>query len=452
MLKERKEVIKHSAAVHIQNSITLLQRRAWNLMLANAYDDLPIEELYSIRVKDLAEALEFDSKNQNYLKAALRALATCGVEWNVLDKDGDPEWGITTLLAEAKINKGVCTYAYSPTMRERLHNPRMYARLSLSMQNKFDSKHALALWELCVDYLDASRSEGQTPWISLATFRKFMGLSEDMYREFKKLNKWVIKDPIKEINRVTDFHVKPEYQRQQRKVVGVKFKIRRVLHIAQQNIKQGVLFPELEDMPLMMKELTNAGLGMHDAWEIWQQGFAYVESDTTSKDIEFDFYVREKIDLLKRRQQQGKVKNVSGFLLEAIKKNYTNAEFAASKKAEDSQKRRQELEPWQREKAQLEKAKQVRIEQQCRHIANDLPEFISEIMDTLLAEQPFLRQFHKSGKGPLENYQSNAFLAGQIDTELVQRFPDRFTAIDQEYDPKITVLDKKIAALSLPNP
>ena len=290
------------------------------------------------------------------------------------------------------------------------------------------------------------------PMLLHVAFRKFMGLSEDMYREFKKLNKWVIKDPIKEINRVTDFHVELEYQRQQRKVVGVKFKIRRVLHIAQQNIKQGVLFPELEDMPLMMKELTDAGLGMHDAWEIWQQGFAYVESDTTSKDIEFDFYVREKIDLLKRRQQQGKVKNVSGFLLEAIKKNYTNPEFAASKKAEDSQKRRQELEPWQREKAQLEKAKQVRIEQQCRHIANDLPEFIGEIMDTLLAEQPFLRQFHKSGKRPLENYQSNAFLAGQIDTELVQRFPDRFTAIDQEYDPQITVLDKKIAALSFPNP
>ena len=61
--------------------------------------------------------------------------------------------GRTTLLAQAKIKRGICTYAYSPEIRRRLHNPRMYARLSLRMQNKFESKHAQALWELCADYL-----------------------------------------------------------------------------------------------------------------------------------------------------------------------------------------------------------------------------------------------------------------------------------------------------------
>jgi hypothetical protein len=35
-VQSRKEVIKHSAAVQIQNNITLLQRRAWNVLLANA--------------------------------------------------------------------------------------------------------------------------------------------------------------------------------------------------------------------------------------------------------------------------------------------------------------------------------------------------------------------------------------------------------------------------------
>jgi hypothetical protein len=90
-MNEHKEVIKHSAAIQIQNNITLLQRRAWNVLLANAYEDLPIEERYGIRVKELMRVLEFDSKNEAHLKEAFKALTTCGVEWNILDKDGEQE-------------------------------------------------------------------------------------------------------------------------------------------------------------------------------------------------------------------------------------------------------------------------------------------------------------------------------------------------------------------------
>ena len=186
-MKDKDEVVKHSAAIHIQNNITLLQRRAWNVLLANAYDALPFEEKHGITVVDLTKKLEFDSKNDDYLKEALEALVGCKVKWNVLDKDNKWEWGVTTLLAYATIKDGLCTYSYSPPLRERLHNPNIYARISLSMQNKFDSKHALALWELCLDYLDRAKQYGETPWIPLETFRELMGIAEEMYPEFKKL-------------------------------------------------------------------------------------------------------------------------------------------------------------------------------------------------------------------------------------------------------------------------
>jgi hypothetical protein len=137
----------------------------------------------------LTKKLEFDSKNDDYLKEALEALVGCKVKWNVLDKDNKWEWGVTTLLAHATIKDGLCTYSYSPPLRERLHNPNIYARISLSMQNKFDSKHALALWELCLDSLDRPKQYGETPWIPLETFRELMGIAEEMYPEFKKLNK-----------------------------------------------------------------------------------------------------------------------------------------------------------------------------------------------------------------------------------------------------------------------
>ncbi len=63
MLKGTQEVVKHSAAIQIQNNITLLQRRAWNVLLANAYDELPTQETHQVKVRELMENLEFTRKN-----------------------------------------------------------------------------------------------------------------------------------------------------------------------------------------------------------------------------------------------------------------------------------------------------------------------------------------------------------------------------------------------------
>ncbi len=191
--KEENEVIKASAAIQIEGKITLLQRRAWNVLLARAYDELPYKERHAVRVPDL----------------------------------------------------------YGPTLREKLYNPHMYARLSLLVQNRFESKHALTLWELCVDYLGAKRDCGETPWIDIDAFRKIMGIEDSHYYAalFKKLKQKVITPALIEINRLSDFSVTVEYQHKGRRVSALKFKMRRVFLLPGPANTQTPLFPELDDMP-----------------------------------------------------------------------------------------------------------------------------------------------------------------------------------------------------------
>ena len=243
----RQEVIKNSAAIQIDNRITLLQRRTWNALLFHAYNGLENEEEHSISLQYLAILVGYDSHDMEYLKETSKAMMRCIVEWDVLDKDGSPEWGATALLAQVKIKRGICTYAYSPELRRRLHNPAMYARLDLNLQKQFESKYSLALWELCTDYLGSGREYGETPFIPIEVFRKLMGLTENMYPAFMNFNQKVIKPAVEEINQVSDFRVVVDYQRQGRKVTAIKFKMTRVRLLPEPRSEQRTLFPDIED-------------------------------------------------------------------------------------------------------------------------------------------------------------------------------------------------------------
>lgn len=448
-MKDTDEVVKHSAAIQIQNNITLLQRRAWNVLLANAYDELPIEEMYNIKVVDLMEKLEFDSKNDDYLKDALEALVGCKMKWNVLDRDNRWEWGVTTLLAHAIIKNGLCTYSYSPPLRERLHNPNIYARISLSMQNKFDSKHALALWELCLDYLDKIKNYGETPFIPLEKFRELMGIADDMYPEFKKLNKWVIKDPIEEINEVTDFYVEVDYRRDCRKIVAIKFRMRRVLQLTTQTVGEDGVHSALQDFPALVQELQEVGCSVHEAWDIWYQGPACIEAESRPINVDFETYVREKIHLLKK-QPKGKIKNTTGFLLDAIKKNYTNADFAALQQARTITKSGCILAKLQHDKEGVESEKQQQIHQICQQIIRETPEIVDPLLHKVFAEEPFYRHVYDSAKTLLENYHDHVFFSARIDIQLVQQYPEKFQVLHQVYEHKIAEIEQKIVAIQAP--
>ena len=74
-LAEINEVIKASPAIQIQSKVTHLQRRAWNVLLANAYNELPNNDIHRVSVAELARKLGFNSHNEDHLKETLNHLS-----------------------------------------------------------------------------------------------------------------------------------------------------------------------------------------------------------------------------------------------------------------------------------------------------------------------------------------------------------------------------------------
>ena len=327
-LLERDEFIKASPAIQIQGNITHLQRRAWNVLLANAYDELPNRDIHRVSIVELADKLGFNSRNQEHLKDMLKALTECLVEWNTLGKDKNQVWGVAALLASAEIEKGICTYAFAPHLRLKLYNPRVYAKLNLRLQNRFSDRHALILWELCFDYFDTARDHGETPFIALEKFRELMGVADAKYPAFKTLNQCVIKPAVKEINALTNFFVEVEQKRKGRKIAFLKFKISRLREILSVAATQESLFSDLEDLPGVANVLIQAGVARKEALKIAKQEWKVVAAADVPLEgyRDFEAYIKEKIGLAK---QATGVKNIGGFIVNAVRENYQDPIFQA---------------------------------------------------------------------------------------------------------------------------
>lgn len=458
------QVKKHSAAIQIEGKITLLQRKTWNALLWHAYNDLSTKDIHEISVLDAMRFVGYESHDDDYFKAALEALAGCKVKWNILDKDGAPEWGFAVLLASANIKNGHCSYGFAPHLRQKLYNPDVYARIDLDLQKRFGSKYSLALWELCTDYLGGKREAGETPWIAVAEFRKLMGVEGGIYDSFKRVTERVISPALAEVNHVSDFRVTVEHQRQGRKVTALKFKMRRVAMLPEPENMQTSFFPDLDDMPPVVRELGDAGLMKKDAWEIWQMGFAVVDEAVRPAPIgdvdkAFHRYVQEKIHLLKRRQAAGKIENITGFLREAIKRNYANPEFGQEGERRKIAEARQAEKLRKEEKQQLQKQLERQLEELKRSndralsaLFDEMAASFSEELETalpgLLAERPFLRQFHKSDQSALENYRSSHVLAAELNRHLESCAPARIQPVKERHAVQIAAMEEKIAALS----
>jgi hypothetical protein len=180
------------------------------------------------------------------------------------------------------------------------------------------------------------------------------------------------------------------------------------------------------------------------------------QPDIMSEDEEGAFlhYVREKVDLLKRRQALGKVENSTGFLMEAIRKNYANPEFGMAEKQKETHRRREDkaarerkLERLKDEKIELERARRDEARAVCKDIIQASPELAEEAAKALAQEVQWFKNQYDPGRSVLENYQKVPGLWVEMDKYLEEHHAERFGEIQEKYDGQLEDIGKKIAEL-----
>jgi hypothetical protein len=301
----RETVKKNVAAIHISGKLSLLQRKLSNVLLLNAYDALTTAQSHTIDARTLATIVGYNSNDFDTLRASLRALAETVAEWDMLDDKGRQEWGVSSLLSFAKLKNGVCEYAYSPALAQKLHDPKIYALINVHIQRNFSSGHGLALYENCYRFV-RTRSTG---WWSLETFRKLMGVDGSSYYEsFKHLNAKIIKPAVAEVNKSSDIIITPEFQKKGRAVTEIRFVIKSNPQMAMFQIDDS------DGMRNLATYKALRGQGVSD--RLARQWITEHGED----------YVKQKLSLM---EEQAEVKSSVGYLSAALRDDYQPQQVTA---------------------------------------------------------------------------------------------------------------------------
>jgi len=236
------------ALIHIEHRISLLQYKYWILLLREykrQYDaNIPAEEgdWRYMPMAEIAKAIGY-VPNKKELWDDLEALKNQTIAYNFLSKDGGTAKRGTGFITEWEVHAtriGFKFPSFIIDVVKGLDEPRaIFQLLNWQIFNAFSGKYEAIIYKLCRDY----RGVRKTPYFDLASFRKYMGIEEHEYKEFRDLNRLAIAGPVKTINNsdVSDLRVEVEYEKRGRKVIGLRF----LVEAKQQSI---IPFDEIENL------------------------------------------------------------------------------------------------------------------------------------------------------------------------------------------------------------
>lgn len=231
-----------------RGELALIDRKTFNYLINRVYPELRADEalVHRVAVADVLDFLGHTSTDR--LHETLARLSSVQILIDYQDADGKRHSVGARYLSYdmAKASDGWITFAFDPILLRFLHNPRVFATLSLAHVRRFRSDYAAKLYEIMALHQNRQHPHWEP---DLDQFRETLSVSEG-YERFDNLRKRVIEVAVDEVNEIAPFSVDVEYVKAGRggRVVAVRFTAlpkgpRTLLEMSAAGIPSGVRRP-----------------------------------------------------------------------------------------------------------------------------------------------------------------------------------------------------------------
>lgn len=207
----------------ISDSLTLSDRRIYNLLIADAWDNINQPVLHPIRLHDLRGT----DKDNTRPRDSLRRLMKVVIAFDVVE-DGIKREVLSQLLGPCKLDhnpQGLVYYTFPEPIRAAVESSTMFARLRRDLLCQFRSKYALSLYEMVQKRVNLSFKTSED--FTLDDLRQKLGVEKGLYPAYRSLNQKVILPAKTEVNEISDVFCELREIKEGRKVVGLRLSWRK---------------------------------------------------------------------------------------------------------------------------------------------------------------------------------------------------------------------------------
>lgn len=206
-----KKPVNTLAIVPQSHKITVLGRKAYNVMLSIAQNQGIEKECYRAALTEIVSGIDYSSNDTDLIKKHLRAMASTVVEWHSPTTGEGASWTVCTLISHANLTKKGgqvwVEWAYAQPLKQELLEPSVFAKLSIGILSQMHTHAGIALYEICTRYKSIGRTSRQEWrwWLPVLTGHpNSEKLAKTEYRFFKRDS---LKTAIAEVNAITDLEV-----------------------------------------------------------------------------------------------------------------------------------------------------------------------------------------------------------------------------------------------------
>ncbi|HEY0843424.1 replication initiation protein [Methylotenera sp.] len=287
---------KSNSIIKTVNPLSLLQLKIIDGCFFKAMPRMNQDVVHVLDLDYFKWLISYNSNNNDFLKKAVTGIQQTLIQINIVDPD-NPDldfWHSTNYIYDVTITGKKFHFKIPESLRNHLHDPKSWTRLSLRIKNKFSSGYAYTIYDRC--RLDQFR--GATDWMTLEEFRTITNPDNpDQYIDFRNLQRRVIQIAVNQINEFSDILITPDYKKRGRTITHIRFVI--------------------EANPAYLSEEDKGNLPQH-IFEILKKEFGFSNSEiNTVAELDMDF-VMEKIEFVRYRMEQKNIENPTRYLLNAI--------------------------------------------------------------------------------------------------------------------------------------
>jgi hypothetical protein len=211
------------------SKITVLARKAYNVLLYIAQEQGIDQEVFRAPLQSILRGVDFNSNAREIVKQHLRAMVSTTVEWQSPTAGEGEAWNVAGLLAHAKVYKlageNWVEWSFAPNIKHELIEPQRFARLRLDVISQLRRHSGVVLYEICARYRDVGLTARQ-PW---QWWRPVLTGSPDtddsLKQEYRFFKRDVLKLAVSEVNAVTDLDVVLIEHKAGRFVGDIQFKV-----------------------------------------------------------------------------------------------------------------------------------------------------------------------------------------------------------------------------------